>query len=84
MGWTLAIETGGTFTDVFWIDEASARYGTGKVPTTPDDQSRGFVEGLPVGLQLMGRATDDATLLRVADAYQRRCDWHARRPQEAA
>ena len=27
--------------------------------------------GLPVGLQLVGRALDEATLLRVADAFQR-------------
>jgi aspartyl-tRNA(Asn)/glutamyl-tRNA(Gln) amidotransferase subunit A len=38
---------------------------------------------MPVGLQLLGRAADEATLLRVADAYQRRSDWHARRPPES-
>jgi aspartyl-tRNA(Asn)/glutamyl-tRNA(Gln) amidotransferase subunit A len=42
----------------------------------------GFAHGLPVGLQLLGRALDEATLLRVADAYERRTDWHARRPPE--
>jgi aspartyl-tRNA(Asn)/glutamyl-tRNA(Gln) amidotransferase subunit A len=36
--------------------------------------------GLPVGLQLAGRAWDEATLLRVAHAYQQATDWHARRP----
>jgi aspartyl-tRNA(Asn)/glutamyl-tRNA(Gln) amidotransferase subunit A len=36
--------------------------------------------GLPVGLQIVGRAFDEATVLRVADAYQRATDWHARRP----
>jgi len=40
----------------------------------------GFVEGLPVGLQLLGRALDEATLLRVADAYQRRTPWHEQHP----
>jgi aspartyl-tRNA(Asn)/glutamyl-tRNA(Gln) amidotransferase subunit A len=42
----------------------------------------GFAHGLPVGVQLLGRALDEATLLRVADAYQRRTDWHTRMPPE--
>ncbi|MBI4635393.1 MAG: Asp-tRNA(Asn)/Glu-tRNA(Gln) amidotransferase subunit GatA [Candidatus Rokubacteria bacterium] len=36
--------------------------------------------GLPIGLQLVGRPFDEATVLRAADAYQRATDWHARRP----
>jgi aspartyl-tRNA(Asn)/glutamyl-tRNA(Gln) amidotransferase subunit A len=43
----------------------------------------GFAEGLPVGLQLLGRPLDEATLLRAADAYQRRSDWHTRSPDPA-
>jgi len=43
----------------------------------------GFAQALPVGLQLIGRALDEATLLRVADAYQRRTAWHASRPEGA-
>jgi aspartyl-tRNA(Asn)/glutamyl-tRNA(Gln) amidotransferase subunit A len=42
----------------------------------------GQVDGLPVGLQLMGRALDEATPLRVADAYQRQSDHHLQRPAE--
>ena len=37
-------------------------------------------EGLPIGLQLMGRMFDEATLLRVADAYERVTDWHTKTP----
>ncbi len=37
--------------------------------------------GLPVGLQLVGRALDEAAVLRAGDAYQRETDWHVRAPE---
>jgi aspartyl-tRNA(Asn)/glutamyl-tRNA(Gln) amidotransferase subunit A len=37
--------------------------------------------GLPIGLQLIGRAFDEATVLRAAHAYERATDWHTRRPK---
>ncbi|WP_052888256.1 Asp-tRNA(Asn)/Glu-tRNA(Gln) amidotransferase subunit GatA [Thermogemmatispora carboxidivorans] len=40
----------------------------------------GFSEGLPVGLQILGNAFAEATILRVADAFQRVTDYHTRRP----
>ena len=36
--------------------------------------------GLPVGAQIVGRAFDEATVLRVADAYEQATDWYKRRP----
>jgi aspartyl-tRNA(Asn)/glutamyl-tRNA(Gln) amidotransferase subunit A len=36
--------------------------------------------GLPIGMQLVGRPFDEATVLRAADAYQRATDWPTRRP----
>lgn len=36
--------------------------------------------GLPMGLQIVGRPYDDATVLRVGHAYQMETDWHTRRP----
>lgn len=40
----------------------------------------GFSQGLPVGMQVFGRAFDEATILRVAHAYEQATPWHGRRP----
>lgn len=40
----------------------------------------GFVEGLPVGLQLIGTPFGEAQLLCAGDAYQRSTDWHRLAP----
>lgn len=40
----------------------------------------GFHDDLPVGLQVVGRAFDEGTVLRVAAAYEEATDWHRRRP----
>jgi aspartyl-tRNA(Asn)/glutamyl-tRNA(Gln) amidotransferase subunit A len=37
--------------------------------------------GLPIGLQLIGRALDEATLLRAAHAYERATPWRQRHPE---
>jgi aspartyl-tRNA(Asn)/glutamyl-tRNA(Gln) amidotransferase subunit A len=36
--------------------------------------------GLPIGLQLIGKHFDEETILRVAYAYEQSTDWHKRRP----
>ena len=38
------------------------------------------VSGLPIGLQLTGRAFDEGTLLRMADAYERVTPWSSATP----
>ena len=41
----------------------------------------GFVDGLPVGLQLIGGHFTEERLLNVAHRYQRDTDWHRRAPE---
>jgi aspartyl-tRNA(Asn)/glutamyl-tRNA(Gln) amidotransferase subunit A len=44
----------------------------------------GFTRGgLPVGLQLIGRSFDEATLLQIGSAFQRATDFHGRVPKPA-
>ena len=40
----------------------------------------GFVDGLPVGLALVGPHLGEAAVLRAAHAFQQATDWHERRP----
>jgi N-methylhydantoinase A len=42
----IGIDVGGTFTDVFALDEASSACTVGKVPTTRDDPARGVLDGI--------------------------------------
>jgi aspartyl-tRNA(Asn)/glutamyl-tRNA(Gln) amidotransferase subunit A len=41
----------------------------------------GFVDGLPVGMQLIGKHFREDTLLRIAYAYEQATDWHKRRAE---
>ncbi len=41
----------------------------------------GFVQGLPVGLQIVGAHFAEERILNVAHRYQRETDWHARAPE---
>ena len=45
-GRMVGVDVGGTFTDVFVLDEASGRAEVAKVPTTRPDQSGGFLDGI--------------------------------------
>lgn len=41
----------------------------------------GFADGLPVGMQIIGKAFDESTVLRVAHAFEQHTDYHKQRPQ---
>ncbi len=40
----------------------------------------GFVDGLPIGLQLIGRPFGEEKMLQAAHAYEQSTDWHQQRP----
>ena len=42
----------------------------------------GFVDGLPVGLQLIGPHFAEATILACAHQYQQLTDWHTQAPED--
>jgi aspartyl-tRNA(Asn)/glutamyl-tRNA(Gln) amidotransferase subunit A len=60
--------------DVFTLSGSLAGIPGAVVPCGFDDG------GLPIGLQVMGPAFGEPTVLRAADAYQRVTDWHTRQP----
>ncbi|MEQ8368265.1 MAG: hydantoinase/oxoprolinase family protein [Roseicyclus sp.] len=54
----IGVDVGGTFTDVFVLDEATGAAQVAKVPTSRPDQSGGFLEGI-------GRQVDDLSTVDV-------------------
>ena len=45
-GWRVGVDSGGTFTDICLFDEESGAIAVWKVPSTPDDPSRGIASGV--------------------------------------
>jgi aspartyl-tRNA(Asn)/glutamyl-tRNA(Gln) amidotransferase subunit A len=41
----------------------------------------GFADGLPIGMQLIGKPFGEETLLKIAYAYEQATEWHKRRPK---
>lgn len=52
--YVIGVDVGGTFTDVFVLDEAAGKAEIAKVPTTPADQSEGFLEGIRARVSDLG------------------------------
>jgi N-methylhydantoinase A len=49
--WRVGVDSGGTFTDICLFDEQSGRIETWKVPSTPNDPSRGIAHGVEEGMR---------------------------------
>lgn len=54
MAWRIGVDSGGTFTDVCLFDEETGKLDIWKVPSTPDDPSRGITDGVSEGLASVG------------------------------
>ncbi len=46
MTWRIAVDIGGTFTDIVALEEQTGTLRLAKVPSTPDDPARGFINGI--------------------------------------
>ncbi|NNL86154.1 MAG: hydantoinase/oxoprolinase family protein [Myxococcales bacterium] len=46
MGWRLAVDIGGTFTDVVALEEETGALKLAKVPSTPENPANGFIAGI--------------------------------------
>jgi aspartyl-tRNA(Asn)/glutamyl-tRNA(Gln) amidotransferase subunit A len=41
----------------------------------------GFADGLPIGMQIIGKPFGEENILKIAHAYQQATEWHKRKPQ---
>jgi aspartyl-tRNA(Asn)/glutamyl-tRNA(Gln) amidotransferase subunit A len=62
--------------DLFTIPTSLAGLPGASVPA-------GLANDLPVGLQIVGKALDESTVLRIAHAYEQSTEWHNLRPPVA-
>jgi Asp-tRNA(Asn)/Glu-tRNA(Gln) amidotransferase A subunit family amidase len=71
--------------DVFLSPTGSASLGITNLTGHPAVCLKaGFVDGLPQALMITGRLYDEATVLRVALAYEQVTDWHKKNPTLAS
>ncbi len=59
----IGIDIGGTFTDLMILDERSGALHSFKTPTTPDDPSRGLIDGMAAAGARFGFGVQDVRLL---------------------
>jgi aspartyl-tRNA(Asn)/glutamyl-tRNA(Gln) amidotransferase subunit A len=77
---TVAWDLGAKFNDPLAMYLADIFTITANLATIPGmSVPCGFVDGLPVGLQILAKPFDEHSMLRVGAAYQDRTDWHTKR-----
>jgi N-methylhydantoinase A len=76
---TLAIDVGGTFTDITFTDSASGALWVAKTPSTPGDLSTGFITAVRKVLALAGRAPGDVLRVFHGTTPRPTRSWRARR-----
>jgi Asp-tRNA(Asn)/Glu-tRNA(Gln) amidotransferase A subunit family amidase len=68
--------------DAFLSPTGSATIGVTNLTGHPAISLKaGFIDNRPVELMVTGRLYDEATILRVALAYERGTDWHSQNPK---
>ncbi len=67
--------------DVFLCAQPMAGIPAISLPCGFSSPVEGALEGLPIGLQLMGPQWGEATVLRAAHAYEQATPWHMRKPK---
>ncbi|MEK7620199.1 MAG: Asp-tRNA(Asn)/Glu-tRNA(Gln) amidotransferase subunit GatA [Patescibacteria group bacterium] len=78
---TVAWNIGEKFNDPLAMYLADIYTVTANLATVPGmSVPCGFVDGLPVGLQILGKPFDEYTLFRIGATYQNRTNWHKQTP----
>lgn len=63
MAWRIGVDTGGTFTDVVAVNEATGKRYVRKTSSTPDDPSRAFTQGIIELLDEVGVEAGDVSFI---------------------
>ena len=59
MAWRIGVDSGGTFTDICLFEDTTGRVEVWKVPSTPNDPSRGIAQGVAEGILRVGATTGE-------------------------
>jgi aspartyl-tRNA(Asn)/glutamyl-tRNA(Gln) amidotransferase subunit A len=83
LGTAVRFEEMDTSRGIFSLPSFTGQWNLAGVPACAAPCGFG-ASGLPMSFQVVGKAFDEATVLRVVDAYQRVSDWHLKVPPVGA